>query len=144
VHANRDLECWRNGGLSFTSVEYWNPMGIVWTAAGKGVDARSLDEMRLVDINGDFKSDVLWVDNQGRVTTWINQRGSGRNMVPHCKSQSRVIRTSPSEYLLCVLTTWTQGKELGSPILAWARMLAVADNLTTLFSVAFSAISTPM
>lgn len=107
IHENRDLECWRNGGLSNTGVEYWNEMGIVFSAAGRGLDNRNIEEMRLgksrpgwssasekagigdkansrtVDINGDWRSDMLWVNGNGQVTTWINQRGDGVGMAPY-------------------------------------------------------------
>ncbi|KAF5245738.1 hypothetical protein FANTH_7198 [Fusarium anthophilum] len=79
------LRCWRNGGIQTDSVEYWQDLGIVWTE-GKdvgGSDGKfNIDDMRLVDINGDFRSDCLWVDRTGRVVTWINQRGVSRNLVP--------------------------------------------------------------
>jgi hypothetical protein len=31
-----------------------------------------------VDINGDFRSDWLWLDDTGKVTTYINNRGTGK------------------------------------------------------------------
>lgn len=36
-----------------------------------------------MDINGDFRSDVLWVDETGQVRTWINQRGTSKSLVPY-------------------------------------------------------------
>lgn len=36
----------------------------------------------VVDINGDGRSDWLWVDNTGKVTTYINQRGYDKSLVP--------------------------------------------------------------
>ncbi|KAH8886549.1 hypothetical protein GQ53DRAFT_657685 [Thozetella sp. PMI_491] len=38
--------------------------------------------VNLVDINGDFKSDWLYMDNTGKIDTSINQRGTGTGMVP--------------------------------------------------------------
>lgn len=39
-----------------------------------------------VDINGDFKSDILYVTETGRVTTWINQRGGDKSLKPYWRS----------------------------------------------------------
>jgi hypothetical protein len=33
-----------------------------------------------------FRSDWLWLDDTGRVTTYINQRGQGDGMIPHWDS----------------------------------------------------------
>ena len=39
--------------------------------------------VRFVDVNGDFRSDWLWVDDTGQVTTYINNRGTGKgSLVP--------------------------------------------------------------
>ncbi|KAF5976214.1 putative carbohydrate esterase family 3 protein, partial [Fusarium bulbicola] len=85
------LRCWRNGGIQADSVEYWQDLGTVWTTEGKDVgvmDGFSNEQTqtnrtsRSVDINGDFRSDCLWVNRTGRVVTWINQRGVSRNLVP--------------------------------------------------------------
>jgi len=42
-----------------------------------------LTYLEIVDINGDFRADCLWVDMTGRVRTWINQRDVGKNLVPY-------------------------------------------------------------
>lgn len=39
----------------------------------------NISGVRLVDINGDFRSDWLWMDDEGKVTTYINNRGTGKN-----------------------------------------------------------------
>lgn len=56
----------------------WEDMGIVF--AGKGF--RDLRGFRLVDINGNGRSDLLWISTQGTVTTYINQRGEGKGLAP--------------------------------------------------------------
>jgi hypothetical protein len=42
-----------------------------------------INGVRLVDINGDFRADWLWLDGTGEVTTYINNRGTGKgSLVP--------------------------------------------------------------
>ncbi|SPO03558.1 uncharacterized protein DNG_06241 [Cephalotrichum gorgonifer] len=72
-----NIYCWRNGGLGDLPA-YWQDLGLVFTGKGMGDIAGT----RLIDINGDFRADWLWVDNTGRITTWINQRGSDKSLVP--------------------------------------------------------------
>ena len=36
----------------------------------------------IVDINGDNKADILYVNNFGTVTTFINQRGGDKSLKP--------------------------------------------------------------
>ncbi|OGM49676.1 hypothetical protein ABOM_001781 [Aspergillus bombycis] len=75
---NGDIQCWRNGGQKDAPTKefggYWQNLGVVFTGKGMG----DLRGVRLVDINGDFRSDWLWLDEEGKVTTYINQRGSGK------------------------------------------------------------------
>ncbi|KPM39384.1 hypothetical protein AK830_g7215 [Neonectria ditissima] len=78
VADNGDVRCWRNGGLG-RRAEYWQDLGKV--APGRGMG--DLAGVRFVDINGDGLSDWMWLDEQGKVTTYINQRGDGKGMVPH-------------------------------------------------------------
>ncbi|ROT40793.1 hypothetical protein SODALDRAFT_105063 [Sodiomyces alkalinus F11] len=80
IPASGDIFCWRNGGIGERAA-YWQNMGSggpVFTAKGMG-DIRGV---RFVDINGDGRSDWTWMDEHGRVTTWINQRGSDKGMIP--------------------------------------------------------------
>jgi len=37
---------------------------------------------RFADLNGDKKDDLLWVDDNGQVTTWINRRGFSVGLGP--------------------------------------------------------------
>ncbi|KAH8170471.1 repeat domain in vibrio, colwellia, bradyrhizobium and shewanella domain-containing protein [Sarocladium implicatum] len=76
------MRCWRNGGIQRDRAEYWEELGVVWKAEGKDLGDFNTDDMRFVDINGDFRSDVLWVDNTGRTRTWINQRGVHQGLAP--------------------------------------------------------------
>ncbi|KAJ6057366.1 hypothetical protein N7460_000640 [Penicillium canescens] len=78
VKGNGDIQCWRNGGQKDAPTNefggYWQDLGIVFTGKGMG----DIDGVRLVDINGDFRADWLWLDDEGKVTTYINQRGTGK------------------------------------------------------------------
>jgi hypothetical protein len=65
-------KCWRNGGLGNTAA-YWQDMGIVFPPKGKG-DIRGT---RFVDINGDGRSDWIWVGDAGETDIYTNMRGPG-------------------------------------------------------------------
>ncbi|KAE8155227.1 hypothetical protein BDV25DRAFT_146356 [Aspergillus avenaceus] len=85
VHNNGDIQCWRNGGQGDAPTSkykgYWQDLGIVFTGnMGNNTD------VRFVDINGDFRSDLLLLDDQGKVTTYINNRGTGKSLVPDWRS----------------------------------------------------------
>ncbi|KAI0811428.1 carbohydrate esterase family 3 protein [Xylaria sp. FL0064] len=80
INDNGSLHCWRNGGILLDSAKYWQDMGIVFSTSESLPD---IAMMRFVDINGDFRSDILWVDKTGKVRTWINQRGHEKNLVPY-------------------------------------------------------------
>jgi hypothetical protein len=80
---NGDIQCWRNGGQGDAPTSaysgYWQDLGTVFTGKGLG----DITGVRFVDINGDFRSDWLWVDDTGKVTTYINNRGTGKgSLVP--------------------------------------------------------------
>ncbi|KAB8256183.1 hypothetical protein BDV32DRAFT_161282 [Aspergillus pseudonomiae] len=78
VKGNGDIQCWRNGGQKDAPTPefngYWQDLGTVFTGKGMG----DIAGVRLVDINGDFRADWLWLDEEGKVTTYINQRGTGK------------------------------------------------------------------
>ncbi|OGM47389.1 hypothetical protein ABOM_002570 [Aspergillus bombycis] len=78
VKGNGDIQCWRNGGQKDAPTKefngYWQDLGTVFTGKGMG----NIAGVRLVDINGDFRADWLWLDDKGKVTTYINQRGTGK------------------------------------------------------------------
>ncbi|KAI1129345.1 carbohydrate esterase family 3 protein [Nemania abortiva] len=80
INDNGSLQCWRNGGILPDAAAYWQDLGIVFTPPQPIGD---IETMRFVDINGDFRSDILWVDEIGRVRTWINQRGRDKSLVPY-------------------------------------------------------------
>ncbi|KAJ0109024.1 hypothetical protein J7T55_002216 [Diaporthe amygdali] len=67
---NGDIQCWRNGGRSDTA-DLWQDMGIVFTGKNMG----DLSGIRFGDINGDGRSDWLWLNDQGATWTWTNSRG---------------------------------------------------------------------
>ncbi|KKY36967.1 hypothetical protein UCDDA912_g03061 [Diaporthe ampelina] len=60
AHDNGDIQCWRNGGRSDTA-DLWQDMGIAFTGKNTG----DLDGVRFSDINGDGRSDWLWLNDQG-------------------------------------------------------------------------------
>ncbi|KAL3708913.1 hypothetical protein TMatcc_002701 [Talaromyces marneffei ATCC 18224] len=83
IAENGDIHCWRNGGQGDAPTSsyggYWQDLGTVFMGKGLG----DINGVRLVDINGDFRSDWLWVDDTGKVTTYINNRGTGKgSLVP--------------------------------------------------------------
>ncbi|KAI1350842.1 hypothetical protein F5Y01DRAFT_315312 [Xylaria sp. FL0043] len=80
INDNGSLHCWRNGGILFDSAKYWQDMGIAFRTSETLPD---IAMMRFVDINGDFRSDILWVDKTGKVRTWINQRGHEKSLAPY-------------------------------------------------------------
>ncbi|KAI0517890.1 carbohydrate esterase family 3 protein [Xylaria bambusicola] len=80
INDDGSLHCWRNAGILSDSAAYWQDLGIVFRTSQTLPD---ISMMRFVDINGDFRSDVLWVDETGQVRTWINQRGTSKSLVPY-------------------------------------------------------------
>ncbi|KAH8678326.1 hypothetical protein BX600DRAFT_545929 [Xylariales sp. PMI_506] len=79
-----DIYCWRNGGQGDTP-EYWQDLGSgqpVFTGKGMG----DITGVNLVDLNGDFRADWIWLDDTGMGTTYINQRGSTKDMIPYWDS----------------------------------------------------------
>ncbi|KAJ5801621.1 uncharacterized protein N7518_003689 [Penicillium psychrosexuale] len=83
IQPDGDIQCWRNGGQNEAPTTeyggYWQDLGIVFTGKNMG----NITGVRLVDLNGDFRSDWLWMDDEGKVTTYINNRGTGKNsLVP--------------------------------------------------------------
>ncbi|KAH9223897.1 hypothetical protein DL95DRAFT_452880 [Leptodontidium sp. 2 PMI_412] len=77
LHDNEDMQCFRNGGIG----EMAGPredLGTVFTGKGLG-DSRGF---RLVDLNGDGRSDLWWISSQGTITTYTNQRGEGKGLAP--------------------------------------------------------------
>ncbi|KAE8145759.1 hypothetical protein BDV25DRAFT_144353 [Aspergillus avenaceus] len=83
---NGDIQCWRNGGQKDAPTSeyqgYWQNLGTVFTGKGMG----DLRGVRFVDINGDFRSDWVWVSDTGEVTTYINNRGTGKSLKPEWRA----------------------------------------------------------
>ncbi|KAK3986531.1 killer toxin subunits alpha beta [Cladorrhinum sp. PSN332] len=83
-----DIRCWRNGGQG-DYAEYWQDLGVIFTGKGMG-DPQGV---RFADINGDGRDDWLWVNHDGQVWTYINNRGCTKNSL---KPLWREASTSPS------------------------------------------------
>jgi len=77
MDGNNALTCYRNGGIG-DRPSYWQDFGVIH--AGEG---RQNAGIMLVDVNGDFRSDWLYMDENGAVTTHINQRPAGKTLKPH-------------------------------------------------------------
>lgn len=74
---------WRNGALSNSAPAYWYPMMGVFT----GLPSHDLTGWQFVDLNGDGKDDLIWIDDNGQVTSWINSRGYSVGLGPEWISQ---------------------------------------------------------
>ncbi|PKY03913.1 SGNH hydrolase [Aspergillus campestris IBT 28561] len=85
--ANNDLYCWRNGGQRKTRTTKtqvsWQFMGLVV----QGKDSKhDIADVQLADIDGDNRSDLVWVEDKGKVTALINTPASGKgSTVPEFK-----------------------------------------------------------
>ncbi|KAI0965120.1 hypothetical protein F4678DRAFT_485612 [Xylaria arbuscula] len=86
-----DIYCWRNGGVGLapTTAEggYWQGLvggGPTFFAQG---EPEGIDGVRLVDINGDGRSDWVYVYDDGSTKIFTNQRGDkdddGPGLRPH-------------------------------------------------------------
>ncbi|KAK5111586.1 hypothetical protein LTR85_011815 [Meristemomyces frigidus] len=69
---------WRNGATSNGPPEYWYSVDGVFN----GLPAHELSGWQFVDLNGDHKDDLVWMDANGQVTTWINRRGFSVGLEP--------------------------------------------------------------
>ncbi|KAL2821004.1 hypothetical protein BDW59DRAFT_164409 [Aspergillus cavernicola] len=81
---NGDISCWRNGGNKNTA-EYWQALGVVFTGKNTG----NIGGIRLVDINGDHRSDWLYVNDDGSVDIYINNRGHDKSLRPDWSDRGR-------------------------------------------------------
>ncbi|KAK4222286.1 SGNH hydrolase-type esterase domain-containing protein [Podospora fimiseda] len=78
VANNGDISCWRNGGQG-DYAEYWEPLGVIFTGQNMG----NVDGVFFADINGDGRDDWHWMNEDGDVWTWINNRGCSKgNLKP--------------------------------------------------------------
>nr|OQO24051.1 hypothetical protein B0A51_05021 [Rachicladosporium sp. CCFEE 5018] len=62
---------WRNGALSNGAPAYWYAMQGVFS----GLPAHALSGWRFVDLNGDKKDDLIWVDANGQVISDSDRNG---------------------------------------------------------------------
>ncbi|RYP46559.1 hypothetical protein DL768_007241 [Monosporascus sp. mg162] len=71
---------WHSGGIG-EKAGIWQDMGLGCMAlAVKGMgDIRGV---LFVNINGYHRDDWIWISTDGRTTTWVDQRGEGKGMVP--------------------------------------------------------------
>lgn len=87
TRADAGVICSRNGGTgdNYFWQGFSTPGGLrgdVFT--GKlGVDKKGIT---FGDINGDFRSDMLYIGDGGDVETWVNSRGWGEGMVPEWRN----------------------------------------------------------
>lgn len=84
-----DIACQRNGGQGVAPTAayggFWQAFDVVggaWTTVFKSQHRGNGNGVNLVDINGDFKTDWLFMDNTGKVDAFINFRGIGVGMKP--------------------------------------------------------------
>ena len=79
----KNIYGWRNGALSNSGSAYWYPMQGVF----KDLPSHDLSQWHFVDVNGDGKDDLVWINGNGQVTTWINRRGYSVGLGPEWVSQ---------------------------------------------------------
>lgn len=84
-----DIACQRNGGQGDAPTAayggFWQTFdstGGAWTTVFHSQHRGNAAGVNLVDINGDFKTDWLFMDKTGKVDTFINNRGTGAGMIP--------------------------------------------------------------
>ncbi|KAK8041302.1 esterase [Apiospora phragmitis] len=82
--SNGDIRGWRNGG-SGDKVSFWQGFaradgGGDVIFPGKGKPNKNM--VRMGDLNGNFRSDWMYIGDQGQIESWINQRGWGNGIVP--------------------------------------------------------------
>ncbi|KAI1261901.1 carbohydrate esterase family 3 protein [Xylariaceae sp. FL1019] len=84
--ADGTIGCSRNGGTDDkpTWQGFSTPTGI----RGKVFNEAQTDKAGIVlaDLNGDFRSDYMYINDFGNVHTWVNNRGTGSGIVPKWRS----------------------------------------------------------
>jgi hypothetical protein len=96
LDASQNLWCFRNGGTGDTPA-YWQD----FAGGGPTFDGKGWPEMtgiRLVDINGDFRADVVYVYGDAGTAVWINQRGVSNYDGPGLKPAWIAAKSSPGPY----------------------------------------------
>ncbi|KAF2112802.1 hypothetical protein BDV96DRAFT_497426 [Lophiotrema nucula] len=81
-----DIYCWRNAGVGDAPTEqyggYWQSIEVgAPTFDAKGQPG--IEGVRLIDINGDGRSDWVYVYEDGSTRIFINQRGTHKNTTIH-------------------------------------------------------------
>lgn len=84
-----DVACLRNGGSGTLPTSgyggFWQDFssgGTDFTTVFPSQHRGNAAGVNLVDINGDFKTDWLFMTASGQVDTYINNRGNGLGMIP--------------------------------------------------------------
>ncbi|XEU97574.1 hypothetical protein FSHL1_002860 [Fusarium sambucinum] len=86
VKSASNIACSRNGGWG--DKPEWQGFTTVNGIRGTVFDTALPDKdgIILADLNGDFRSDVMYIGDNGNVKTWINNRGTGKGIVPNWRS----------------------------------------------------------
>lgn len=85
-----NVACLRSGGQGILPISsaggFWQGFKSSgpedWTVVFPGQGRGNAAGVNLVDLNGDFKADWLFMTPTGQVDTFINNRGTGLGMVP--------------------------------------------------------------
>ena len=86
TQSNGHLVCSRNGGVDDNY--FWQGFSTENELRGTVFDKRTADPagVYLGDINGDYRTDYLYIGDNGNVETWINSRGWNPGIVPSWRS----------------------------------------------------------
>nr|UMZ45337.1 hypothetical protein [Paramyrothecium sp.] len=89
TESDGNVICSRNGGQG--DKYYWQGFSTPDGLRGVVFDKNKADKAGVFfgDINGDFRTDYLYVGDKGEVDTWINSRGWGSGIVPDWRSAGR-------------------------------------------------------
>ncbi|KAL2074793.1 hypothetical protein VTL71DRAFT_8572 [Oculimacula yallundae] len=70
---------WRNGAVDNSPPTSWTPFGGIISGLSSSYNP---SRWRFADLNGDHKEDLLYVNENGRVETFINYRGVNAGLTP--------------------------------------------------------------
>ncbi|KAG7409901.1 Multidomain esterase [Fusarium oxysporum f. sp. rapae] len=86
VKSAGEIVCSRNGGWG--DKPQWQGFSTEKGIRGTVFDIGQPDKSGIIlaDLNGDFRSDVMYIGDHGQVSTWINNRGTGSGIVPKWRS----------------------------------------------------------
>ncbi|KAF4968093.1 hypothetical protein FSARC_4454 [Fusarium sarcochroum] len=81
-----EITCSRNGGWG--DKPQWQGFSTLGGIRGTVFNIAQADKAGIIlaDLNGDFRSDVMYIGDIGNVRTWINNRGTGKGIVPEWRS----------------------------------------------------------